>query len=102
VSRKRSKTRIGNPSGDIVYYRKQKHHKKKLNFTFHLTDQMTKLSTTAHPQWKNVRQNSRATPAAGLEIAENATTLRFASKTTMAIHKLSYPLRARMCLVAHH
>jgi hypothetical protein len=51
---------------------------------------MTKLSTTAHPQWKNVRQNCGATPAAGSEIAENA--------TTMAIHQLSDPLKAITCL----
>jgi hypothetical protein len=63
---------------------------------------MTKLSTTAHPQWKNVRQNSGATPAAGSKIAENATTLRFVPKTTMAIHQLLDPLKAETYLVAHH
>jgi hypothetical protein len=38
ASRKISKTSIGNPGGDIVDYTKQKHHKKKLNFSFYLTE----------------------------------------------------------------
>jgi hypothetical protein len=61
-------------------------------------DQMTKLSITAFPQWKNVRQNCGATPAAGSEIAKNTTTLHFAPKTIMAIHQLLGPLKSGTCL----
>jgi hypothetical protein len=57
-----------------------------------------KLSSTALPQWKGVEENCGAPPVVGSEIAENAMTLRFAPKNTMAIHHLSDPLRAATCL----
>jgi hypothetical protein len=59
---------------------------------------MRKLSSTALLQWKGVEQNCGAPPIAGLEIAENAMTLCFTPKSTMAIHQLSDPLKAATCL----
>ena len=76
ASRKISKTLIGNPSSDIVDYTKQKHHKRKLNFTSylmeHVQEKVRKLSSTALLQWKGVEQNCGAPPVADSKITENA------------------------------
>jgi hypothetical protein len=94
ASRKISKTPIGNPSSDIVDYTKQKHHKKKLNFSSYLTEQVEekvrKLSIFALWQWKGVEQNCGAPPAVGLEIA-------FCPKKHHGNHQLSDPFRAATC-----